>query len=574
MSRKRPAYEPRTVERAQNTVPYAELHAHSSYSFLDGASSPTEMAEQAARLGLTALAITDHDGMYGIVRAAEAADALGLGTVFGAELSVDTAFPRTVSDRAKGVRSAVPDPPGRHLLVLARGPAGYASLCRAISLAQLGGGAKGHPVYDWDELAELADGQWLVLTGCRKGPVRAALEAAGLGTFALERARAALTELVARFGSENVAVELSFARDPLADERYELLARLAGEQGLLTVATTGAHYHDRRRFALANTMAAIRARSTVDQLDGWLPAWAEHGLLSGEEVAARLDRFPQAVPNAARLGRELAFPLALIAPDLPPFPVPAPHRDEMDYLRHLTYQGARERYGPRSSATEQAYTQLEHELGIIGELNFPGYFLIVWELSQFCREHGILSQGRGSAANSAVCYCLGVTAVDPIRYQLLFERFLSTDRGEPPDIDIDIESDRREEVIQHVYAMHGRHHAAQVANVITYRARSAIRDVASALGYSPGQQDAWSKQVEHRYWTPATDPSAIARQQDAEADIPDMVLRLAGELQDMPRHLGIHSGGMVLCDRPVIEVCPVEWGRMKNRSVLQWDKDD
>src|SRR4029450_12239569 len=226
-----------------------------------------------------------------------------------------------------------------------------------------------------------------------------------------------------------------------------------------------------------------------------------------------------------------------------------------------------------------------HELGIIEQLGFPGYFLVVWELVEFCRKAGILCQGRGSAANSAVCYAIGITAVDSVRYGLLFERFLSPQREGPPDIDLDIESDRREEAIQHVYSRYGRRYTAQVANVISYRPKSAIRDVAKALGYSTGQQDAWSKSIEQGYyWAPAMkirqDDRTVAKaaqiaQVDAgDVEIPDEVLVLAEQLQKAPRHLGIHSGGMVICDRPIIEVCPVEWGRMPNRSVLQWDKDD
>ena len=210
-------------------------------------------------------------------------------------------------------------------------------------------------------------------------------------------------------------------------------------------------------------------------------------------------------------------------------------------------------------------------LDIIEQLGFAGYFLVVWDLVEFCRRSNIYCQGRGSAANSAVCYALGVTAADAVSLGLLFERFLSPERDGPPDIDIDIESDRREEVIQYVYAKHGRHHTAQVANVITYRARSAIRDMAKALGYAPGQQDAWAKRIDG--WGTVAVTKA-QNDEDRERAIPDQVLDLAAQVEDAPRHLGIHSGGMVICDRPVIEVCPVEWGRMADRSVLQWDKDD
>jgi error-prone DNA polymerase len=542
-------------------VPYAELHAHSSFSHLDGASLPEEMVEAAVQAGLSALALTDHNGMYGVVRFAEAARTFGLPTIYGAELSLDIPVPTTNAERSTAARAGAADPPGRHLLVLARDPAGYASLCRAISIAQRRGGAKGRPVYDLDELTDLAAGHWLVLTGCRKGLLRTALEAGDLGTFGLDAGRQALDELVTRFGRDNVVVELGYARDPLADERYDALTLLAAEQRLPIVATTAAHYHAPARRPLATAMAAVRARRSLEEMDGWLASWADQQLRTGEEMTERFARWPGAVETAARLGAELAFDLHLIAPALPPFPVPPGHT-EMTYLRELTFRGAEKRYGSPNPSNRKAYDQIEHELAIIEELTFPGYFLVVWDIVRFARENGILCQGRGSAACSAVCYALEITAVDAVRYELLFERFLAAARNEPPDIDVDIESGRREEVIQYVYNLHGRDHAAQVANVITYRPRSALRDVAKALGYSTGQQDAWSKQLEHGF--DATEVEGV----------PPAVLELAAELHNTPRHLGIHSGGMVICDRPIIEVCPVEWGRMPGRTVLQWDKDD
>jgi len=560
-SRKRPHYDAAELDRPTASVPYGELHAHSSFSFLDGASSPEELAEEAVRLGLESLTLTDHDGVYGVVRFAEAAEAYGLATGFGAELSLDVALPRTQAERDIAARVGIPDPPGSHLLALARDPEGYARLTSAIGTAHLRGGAKGRPIYaDLDELATAADGHWLVLTGCRKGEVRQALEEGGVPA-----ARRALDRLITLFGRDNVAVELTYELDPLADERHEVLAALADELRVDLVATTAAHYHGPARRPLATSMAAVRARSSLDEMDGWLPAWSGQHLRSGEEMAARFARWPHAVANAARLAKEIAFPLSLIAPDLPPFPCPPGH-DEMSYLRELAYLGAVDAFSGKPHEAK-AYAMIEHELEIIEELNFPGYFLVVWEIAKFCRDSGILCQGRGSAANSAVCYALRITAIDAVYYDLMFERFLAPERGEPPDIDIDIESDRREEVIQHVYEMHGREHAAQVANVITYRPKSAVRDIAKALGYSIGQQDAWSKEIERGYyWSAETE-------HDIDA-IPPKVVELAAELQNAPRHLGIHSGGMVMCDRPVIEVCPVEWGRMPGRTVLQWDKDD
>ena len=536
-------------------MPYAELHAHSAFSFLDGASTPEELVEEAARLGLRGVALTDHDGLYGVVRFAEAAGELGMRTVFGAELSLgDT--PRTQA----------PDPPGPHLLVLARGPEGYRRLSRQLAAAHLAGGEKGKPRYDYDCLTEAAGGHWHILTGCRKGHVRQALSSDGP-----EAAAAALADLVDRFGAGRVSIELTHHGHPLDDERNAALAGLAPRFGVGVVATTGAHFAGPARSRLASAMAAIRARQSLDEAAGWLAPMGGAHLRSGEEMARLFAQHPDAVAAAADLGDQCAFELALIAPQLPPFDVPEGHTED-SWLRELVMVGAAKRYGPRSGAA-RAYAQIERELAVIAQLKFPGYFLVVHDITQFCRGNNILCQGRGSAANSAVCYALGVTAVDPVANGLLFERFLSPARDGPPDIDIDIESDLREQVIQYLYQRYGRDYAAQVANVITYRGRSAVRDMARALGFSQGQQDAWSKQVSR--WS-----SLREQQLDGAADSPDLdgipeqVVDLAVQIKDLPRHMGIHSGGMVICDRPIADVCPVEWARMANRSVLQWDKDD
>jgi error-prone DNA polymerase len=341
------------------------------------------------------------------------------------------------------------------------------------------------------------------------------------------------------------------------------------------LATNNVHYDTPARRPLATALAAVRARASLDELSGWLPAGAGAHLRSGAEQARRFARYPGVVERAAEVGRECAFDLALVAPDLPPYPCPPGH-DEMSWLRELTERGARHRYGPRPpypggpEKEPGAWAQVDHELAVIDELGFPGYFLIVWDIVEFCRKADIFCQGRGSAANSAVCFALGITKADAVHLGLLFERFLSPERDGPPDIDIDIESDRREEVIQYVYGRYGRENAAQVANVITYRARSSVRDMARALGYATGQQDAWSKQIDR--WAPvASSTTTTVDEPDAP---PAQVLELARQVEHFPRHLGIHSGGMVLCDRPVVEVCPVEWARMEDRTVLQWDKDD
>jgi error-prone DNA polymerase len=512
---------------------------------LDGASHPEELAEEAARLGLDALALTDHDGMYGVVRFAEAARAVGIPTIFGAELTL----------KAPRIPNGIADPEGGHLVVIARDPYGYARLCRAISLAQLRG-EKGRPVHDLAELSSLHGDRWLVLTGCRKGAVPKALVERGPAA-----ARHELGRLTEAFGRHNVAVELWDHGDPLDSHRNDALAEIAAELAIDLVATNNVHYATPARFRLYTALTAVRARRSLDEIDGWLPPAGTAHLRSGAEQQQRFARYPGVVERAAELGGACAFDLRLIAPNLPPYPVPQ-GMTEATFLRRLTYEGARHRYGPRENNTK-AWEQIDRELDIIEQLGFPGYFLIVWDICEFCRRSNILCQGRGSAANSAVCYALGITNADAVKLGLLFERFLSPARDGPPDIDVDIEADRREEAIQYVYERYGRHNAAQVANVITYRGRAAVRDAGKALGHSQGQLDAWSKQIDG--WTGTADDTN---------DIPKPVLELAEDFLNLPRHLGIHSGGMVLCSRPIVEVCPVEWGRMEDRTVLQWDKDD
>ncbi|HET7328648.1 MAG TPA: error-prone DNA polymerase [Nocardioidaceae bacterium] len=550
-SRARQPYAPAQEHRPQPPtgplVPYAELHAHSNFSFLDGASHPEELVEEAVRLGLHGLALTDHDGFYGIVRMADAAEGYPLPTVFGAELSLGLRRPQ----------AGEPDPEGSHLLVLARGARGYHRLSGAITDAQLRGDEKGKPVYDLEELAGQAAGDWLVLTGCRKGAVRRALLTSGYDEAGRE-----LDRLVALFGRDQVLVELFDHGHPLDTTHNDAMATLADRAGLPVVATNNVHYATPGRRRMAAAVAAVRARRSLPEMDGWLPASGGAHLRSGAEMAARFARYPGAVARTVQIADDLAFPLRAAKPRLPRQQVP-PGYTAMSWLRELVRHGARERFGPPGTAPV-AEDRIERELALIEAKDFPGYFLIVHEIVSYAKARGILCQGRGSAANSVVCYLLGITAVDPVFFDLPFERFLSTTRDEEPDIDVDFDSDRREEVIQHVYERYGRRNAAQVANVITYRPKLAVRDIAKALGHSTGQQDAWSAQVES--W------GAVVT--TADHDIPAPVVDLAGELLRFPRHLGIHSGGMVLTDRPVGEVCPIEPARMEGRTVLQWDKDD
>ena len=521
---------------------YAELHCRSQFSFLHGASSPERLVEVAHELGLSALALTDRNGLYGVVRFAQAAREVGMRTVFGAEVSCA----------------------GSDLVVIADGPSGYVALSQALTDGQMRG-AKSHPVFDVASLAERVRGQCFVLTGAHDGPLARALHTDGPRT-----ARRSLELLVEAFGRDRVLVEVWNHGDPLDVWRNDALVGVAAECDVETIATNDVSYAMPSDHVLACALAAVRHRCSLDELDAQLPPAATACLRSATEQQRRFARYPGVVARTSEIARAAAFDLSLIAPRLPPYPCPN-GLSEIQFLRQLAEAGGRRRYGERPlgahedlSLRARAWSTIDHELAIVEQLGFAGYFLVVWDIVQFCERNNILCQGRGSAANSAVCFSLGVTKADAVSLGLLFERFLSPERDGPPDIDLDIESDRREEVIQYVYERYGRLHAAQVANVITYRARSAVRDMARALGYSGADQDAFSRRFDS--WSP------IKNQH--EVTVPDLVVDLAGRVQDAPRHLGIHSGGMVICDRPVSEVCPVEWATMPGRSVLQWDKDD
>ncbi len=521
---------------------YAELHSHSAFTFLRGAMDPARLAERAAELGLAAHALTDRDGLYGVIQHSRAAADVGLPAVTGAELTHRGAS----GDYA--------------LVALARHEADYAHLSRTLAAAHLATGTEQasrlRPLHvNLEDLA--AGGDFLVLTGARDdGEIPRLIQAGDC-----DAASAALDRLVALFGSSNVAVEITATGRGDDAALHDALAELAQRFSLPLVATGDVYCARPEEFALLTALRATSCNEPLTVADAELPP-APPYLRSAQEMMLLHRRHPQAVSTAAELGAECAFDLSLIAPNLPPHPVPDGH-SEASWLRELTMRGAAARYGPpEAERVPGAYAMIEHELAVIEKLGFPGYFLIVHEIVDFCRSEGILCQGRGSAANSAVCFALGITAVDAVTHRLLFERFLSPGRSGPPDIDIDIESGRREEVIQFVYRRYGRERAALVANVISYRTRSAVRDAARALGYSAGASDAMTKKLER--W------GAV----DADAGVPQPVANLAEQFMRLPRHLGIHPGGMVLCDRPVIEVCPIQWAAMPGRTVLQWDKDD
>ncbi|WP_183098807.1 error-prone DNA polymerase [Nocardioides pelophilus] len=532
--RKRPTDALQEITRPETATPYAELHCHSHFSFLDGASSPTDLVVEATRLGLSALAITDHDSFAGAPLFAEASATYALPSIYGAELSLGLTGPQ----------NGIPDPEGQHLLVLARGVEGYHRLAAAMTEANLRGDEKGRPLYDLDELAERGRDHWVILTGCRKGM----------------RSPEQIDDLVARFGRDNVVVELSGGIVPGRDEVIDRLWGLARERGIQVVATGNVHHATPGKRRLATAMAAIRARRSIAELDGWLDLSGSAHLRSGAEMELLFGRYPGAVSHTVTLAGELAFDLHKASPRLPKQGIPEGETPG-SWLRILTERGFQERYAG-TPQEQEARSRVDAELEVILRKDFAGYFVIVHDIVAFARSQGILCQGRGSAASSAVCYALGITAIDSVFYRLPFERFISEHREEEPDIDVDFDSDRREEVIQWVYETYGRRNAAQVCNVVSYRPRMAVRDAAKALGFSTGQQDAWSKSVDG--WSSAV---------ETESEIPQPVVSLAEELMSAPRHLGIHSGGMVLTERPIGEVCPIERARMPGRTVLQWDKD-
>jgi error-prone DNA polymerase len=536
-------------KHTDDEVAYAELHAHSHYSFLDGANSPQQLLEEAARKQLSGLALTDHNGLYGAAEFADSAAQLAtpIDTVYGAELTLELGH--SPPEAA--------DPGGTHLQVLAEGQAGYHQLAAAITEAQLRGKTKGRPDFQLEELAGFGRDNWVILTGCRKGALQRALCTDAPRSERQASAAAELDKLVSLFGHDRVYVELTNHGHPGDDIRCVELAELASRARLPTIATGGVHAATAFDTQLAEAASAIRARRSLTELDPHLGASGAAYLRSGRAMMRLHHRTPDAVTRSARLARQLAFSLQSAKPQLPDLTVPHGYTP-MQRLRELVWNGVRKRY---PDADAHVYERIERELQVIEQKDFPGYFLIVHDIVQEARRRGILCQGRGSAANSAVCYTLEITAVDSIRFRLPFERFLSSLREEEPDIDVDFDAARREEIIQYVYDRYGRKNAAQVANVITYRPKAAVRDAAKALGYSSGQQRAFTRGLER------------GSHLEHEPNIPQPVLSLAQRLLTSPRHLGIHSGGMVITRQPVGEVCPIEHARMPGRTVLQWDKE-
>jgi error-prone DNA polymerase len=527
---------------------WIELHAQSGFSFLEGAEQPEALVAEAARLGMPALALIDRDGLYGAPRFHRAAVDAGLKPLVGSEL--------TLAD-------------GARLPLLVEDREGYQNLSRLITKSKLSA-PKGRAAFTLDELAPAADGL-VCLTGGSAGPLARALHRGGA-----DAARHVLRRLVAIFGRSSCFVEVQRHHDRDEAAVTDALVALARAEGVPLVATNQPLYARPGGRALADVLTCIREKTTLDTAGRRLAVNGERGLKGPAEMEPLFADLPDAVAATGELAMRLGFTLKDLGYRFPDFPLP-PGETPLQHLRALALRGVRERYG-RGPLAERARRQVEHELAIIGRLDLAGYFLIVWDIVQFCREQDVLVQGRGSAANSAVCYALGITAVDPVGMDLLFERFLSEARGEWPDIDLDLPSgERRELVIQHVYRRYGRFGAGMTANVITYRGRSAAREVGKALGLPGEMQDRLARLVENWGYQ---DPDGVLTRHLAEAGCDPAHPRIRAfaalwtRIQDLPRHLGQHSGGMVIAAGRLDDVVPLEPATMAGRVVVQWDKDD
>jgi len=506
---------------------YVPLWVKSNHSFLEGASFPEELVERAHALGLPAIALTDRDGVYGLVRAHMRAKELGLRIVTGAQLTIDI------------------DGSAHQMVALAKSRRGYADLCRALSLGHARCD-KGVSLIHVEDLEEARD------------------------VFFLCATPSTLRALHASHGPSSLFALCSRHFTDREKPLEHALRSLAKELDVQTVGVNEVLYHEKPRRPLQDILACIREGKMLSEAGRTIRANAEHDLKSIDEFEHLFADDPECVRRTLDIGEQCAFSLDDIRYRYPEEHLPC-GRSEQGWLRELTFGGARERY--RSKVPADVRTQIERELEIICKLEYGGYFLTMYEIVQYCRQENILCQGRGSAANSVVCFCLGITAIDPVRMDLLFERFLSVERAEPPDIDLDIEHDRREEVIQHVYEKYGRRHAAMVANIIRYRIRSAVRDVGKVLGLSRTDLETATRLLRHR--DDVLDPELL-REAGLEKDAPATrhLWSLASQILDFPRHLSIHPGGFLLGDRPVDEIVPIEPATMEARTVIQWDKYD
>ncbi|MEM7164739.1 MAG: error-prone DNA polymerase [Planctomycetota bacterium] len=519
---------------------YAPLFCKSNFSFLEGASHPEELIEQAAHLGVRSLALCDRNGVPGVVRAHVAAREHGIQLLIGSQLTVG--------------RNATRDSYST-IVLIAMNRSGYAQLCRLITLGQRRT-PKGECSVTWQEVCAHAEGV-LALWGGDES-----LLIGDADPIFIAR------DLKEAFGDRLYAMLTRHRRANEVALEGRLRAR-AGTLEIPVVAASEVLYHTPARRDLQDVLTCIRNGVTLSNAGCLTRPNMNHALAAPHAFQQLYSDDPCAVQRTLEIAERCSFSLDEIRYRYPSERLPD-GTSSAEWLRQLTYEGAQSRYP--NGVPEEVRQQVDKELELISRLDYEGYFLTMWEIVRFCRKEGILCQGRGSAANSAVCYVLGITAIDPVRMNLLFERFLSQERAEPPDIDLDIEHERREEVIQHVYAKYGRTHAALTATVVRYRTKSAVREVGKALGIAETTLDRLSKLYTH--YESATEESFSAAGLDPRAGSAQHLLRLVAEIQDFPRHLSTHPGGFLLGHEPVHDLVPIENGAMEDRTVIQWDKDD
>jgi error-prone DNA polymerase len=531
-------------------MPYIELHSRSAFSFLEGGSLPEALIARAAAIGLPALALLDRNGFYGSPRFHMSAQKANLRAHVGTEI--------TVID--KNIPAFYP------LLCASR--AGYQNLCRLLTKTKLRVPKHTESTARLDELEEHAAGL-ICLTGDEHGPLAKALEHGGT-----EAGRELLLRLIPIFGAGNIYVELQRHFNRKQEARNQAAVELARELKLPLLATNGVCYATAAEREILDVFTCIKQKRQLATAGRLLSPNAERYIRTPQQMAQIFADLPEAIANTLELSSRLEFSLEKLGYEFPRYPVPDGGSQD-EFLRAQTMKGALERYQPLS---DRARDQLAKELNLIEKLGLAGYFLIVWDMIRFCRENGILVQGRGSAANSAVCYALGITAVDPVRMELLFERFLSEERGEWPDIDLDLPSgDEREKAIQYLYQRYGERGAAMTANVCTYRGRSAAREVGKVFGFDVEILNRLSAFVGGWEWRGPED-TFDRHFSNAGLDLTheriSKYLDLCVRLQDLPRHLSQHSGGMVICQGTLDSVVPLEPATMPGRVVVQWDKDD
>jgi len=525
---------------------YIELHARSAFSFLEGSSIPEEMVEVCAERGMGAMAMLDRDGVYGAPRFYHAATKKGIRAHIGAEVTT---------------------PEGWRFPLMVESRAGYQNLCRAITLMKLRD-RKGVGSIASEELAAYAKGL-VCLTGGEEGPLAYALAQGGMA-----RATEVVEELCGIFGRGNVYVELQRHYCREEEARNQAAIEIARKLSLPLLATNCASYAQPQQRELLDVFTCIRHHRNLSNAGRLLTRNAERHLKLPKEMARLFADLPEAIANTTSLSSRLEFSLNDLGYEFPKYPVPD-GGTEMEFLRARAHEGRIRRYGANNKKAEK---QIERELALIEKLKLPGYFLIVWDIVRFCNSENILVQGRGSAANSAVCYALGITAVDAVGMGLLFERFLSEERGEWPDIDLDLPSgDQREKAIQYVYKRYGRRGAAMTANVITYRGKSAAREIGKALSFDPETLARLASLVSAWEYKDSAD-TMENHFRDAGFDLNHPKIRkffeLCIQVQDLPRHLGQHSGGLVVCQGQLDSVVPLEQATMPERVVVQWDKED